>query len=318
MGRIVERRIPEGHDGVAHVFVDSALLLEDDIGQRRQVLVEEGGELDGREALGQRGERTDVAEHQRQLALLSAELKLLRVLGQPGHDGGRHVTAEGRADLAHLLALLAVELSDAREEDEARRQARRQRVDKDAVFREREPADIRHGRHRDHAEQRGPVDRDERQQRGERQRKHGARDEFRPRRPVGPFQSHARKDLLDELSMRFHPGRRRIERRRDDVAEHRGARADEHELACKIGEIGVRLEDFPCRDRTARVGFGEPHPQLAVGLHRNGHVAVLDRVDDLALAGRVSVGGRRFHEIAWSRPGRPAASPTPGSAGSGR
>ncbi len=42
VGRIVDRRVPEGHDCVAHIFVDSAELLQDDIGHRRQIFVEKG------------------------------------------------------------------------------------------------------------------------------------------------------------------------------------------------------------------------------------------------------------------------------------
>ena len=66
----------------------------------------------------------DVAKHQGELALLAAELQLLRVFGQPRDHRGRHVATEGRADLAHLLPLLAVELPDAGEEHEAGGDAR--------------------------------------------------------------------------------------------------------------------------------------------------------------------------------------------------
>ena len=48
---VVERRIPEGHHGVTHEFVDGALLLEDDLAQRREQAVEKCGELLGVKAL---------------------------------------------------------------------------------------------------------------------------------------------------------------------------------------------------------------------------------------------------------------------------
>ncbi len=98
--------------------------------------------------------------------------------------------------------------------------------------------------------------------------------------------------------MRLDPRRIWIKRRRDDVIKQRGARADEHELAGEIGEIGVGLENFPGRDRAAGVGLGEPDAQFSVSLNRNHHVADLDRLDARALARRVSEGGRRFHHIA--------------------
>ncbi len=160
MRRIVERRIPERHDGVAHVFVDRALLPQDDVGHRRQIFVEERREFDRGEAFGQRGERPDVAEHQSQLALLPAELQLLRMLGEAGDDGGRHIPAERRTDLVHLLPLLAVELPDARQEHKAGGKAGHDRIDEDAVPGERVPAGVTHGGGGGGAEKRGPIDRE--------------------------------------------------------------------------------------------------------------------------------------------------------------
>ena len=292
MGRIVERRVPEGHDGVAHVFVDGAFLLQDDVGQRRQILVEERRKLDRREAFGQGRERPDVAEHHGQLALLPAELKLLRVFGEAGDDGGRHVAAEGRADLAHLPALLAIELPDAGEEYEAGREGGHDGVEENSLPSEPEPAEVGEQSGGARAEYRGPVNGNERKKRDQRQRKHGAGEGFRARRPVRPLQGGAGENLLDELRMRLDSRRRRIERGRDDVRKQRGARADEHDLACEISEIGVRLEDFPGRDRAAGVGLGEPHPQFSVRLNRNHHIADLYRLDALAPARRVPVARR--------------------------
>ena len=41
---IVERRIPERHDGVAHIFVDIALARQDRVGQRRQEAIHQRGQ----------------------------------------------------------------------------------------------------------------------------------------------------------------------------------------------------------------------------------------------------------------------------------
>ena len=165
MRRVIERRVPEGHDRIAHILVDGAHLLEDDIGHRRQIFVEERRQFDRGEPFGKGRERTDVAEHQRQVALLPAELQVFRMLGQTRHNGGRHIPAERRADLTHLLALLAIKLADARQEDEARREARDHGVEQDAVLGERAPADVSHGMGGGKAQKRRPVDRDERQER---------------------------------------------------------------------------------------------------------------------------------------------------------
>ena len=87
--------------------------------------------------------------------------------------------------------------------------------------------------------------------------------------------------------------------------KERSAGADEHDLAREVGEVGVGLKHLPGRDGPARVGFGEPHAQLAISLDGNDDVAVLDRVDAVGLAGRAAEGGRRFHDIA----GRPLGDP---------
>ena len=75
MFRIVERRVPERHDGVAHIFVDRAFPVEHGVGHRRQIFVEEMGELRRVEPLRDGRKRADVAEQQRQFALQAAELE---------------------------------------------------------------------------------------------------------------------------------------------------------------------------------------------------------------------------------------------------
>ena len=111
VGGIVKRRVPEGHDRVAHIFVDRSRLLENEVGHRRQIFVEKGRKLDRGEAFGQGREGSDVAEHQGEVALLAAKLQVLRMLGEPGDDGGRNEAPERGPDLVNLLPLLAVELA---------------------------------------------------------------------------------------------------------------------------------------------------------------------------------------------------------------
>src|SRR5208337_2180590 len=175
---------------------------------------------------------------------LPAELELLRMFGETGDDRGRDIASERRADLAHLLALLTVKLADAGEEHEAGREGGNDGIEEDPLPSEGEPAERGQQTGGARAEYRGPINGNERKNRGQREGRHGAGEELRPRRPVGPVQGDAGEDLLDELRMRLDPRRIRIKRRRDDVIKHRGARADEHELAGEIGKVDVRLKDF--------------------------------------------------------------------------
>ena len=79
---VVERRVPERHDGVAHVFVDGALAIEDGVGQRRQEAIHQRGEALRIVLVGfrDRGEAAHVGEHDGHLALLAAEHELFRRL----------------------------------------------------------------------------------------------------------------------------------------------------------------------------------------------------------------------------------------------
>ena len=110
MGGIVQRRVPERHDRVAHVFVDGALAVDDGVGQRRQEAVHQRGQplrivlVD----LRNRGEAAHVAEHDRHFALLAAEHELLRRLRELLDQRRRQVLAERRADLAPLRLLADV------------------------------------------------------------------------------------------------------------------------------------------------------------------------------------------------------------------
>ena len=124
--RVVERRVPERHDGVAHVFVDGALAVEDRVGQRRQEAVHQRGQalrivLVG---LGDRGEAAHVAEHDGHLALLAAEHELLRRLRELLDQRRRQILAEGRADLAALRLLAHEAGEDQRQIDRRGRQQR--------------------------------------------------------------------------------------------------------------------------------------------------------------------------------------------------
>ena len=120
MRRVVERRVPERHDRVAHVFVDGALAVDDGVGQRRQEAVHQRCQalrivlVDFRD----RGEAAHVAEHDRHLALLAAEHELLRRLRELLDQRRRQILAERRADLAALRLLVDVVGEHQREIDQ--------------------------------------------------------------------------------------------------------------------------------------------------------------------------------------------------------
>ncbi|OIQ70407.1 hypothetical protein GALL_479810 [mine drainage metagenome] len=104
---VIERRIPERHDGVAHIFVDSALSRQDRVGQWRQEPVHQRGQSLRIALVGlrDRGETPDVGEHDGHLALLSAEHELFRRLRELLDQCGRQVLAERGADLPPLRLL---------------------------------------------------------------------------------------------------------------------------------------------------------------------------------------------------------------------
>ena len=124
---VVERRVPERHDGVAHIFVDGALAIEDRVGKRRQEAVHQRGQALRIVLVGlrDRGEAAHVGEHDRHLALLAAEHELFRrlreLLDQRRRDDiGRRCRGSARA------ALLAHEArEDQRQID---RRGREQRI----------------------------------------------------------------------------------------------------------------------------------------------------------------------------------------------
>ena len=155
---VVERRVPERHDGVAHIFVDGALALEDRVGQRRQEAVHQRGEALRIALVGlrDRGEAAHVGEHDGHLALLAAEHELFRRLRQLRDQRRRHVLGERRTDLFALLLLAHEAREDQREIDRRRRQQGIGEIDQQPVLRIEIPgrSDQRGGKRRTEGDQR--------------------------------------------------------------------------------------------------------------------------------------------------------------------
>ena len=106
MVRNVQGSVPERHDRVADIFVDGPAPFHDLLGHRREVPVHETRKVLGRVGVGfrQRGEITDVAEHDRQLAGLAGQLELFGIADQRiDHDRGKILTESAADRTSHRL-----------------------------------------------------------------------------------------------------------------------------------------------------------------------------------------------------------------------
>ena len=121
---VVDRRVPERHDGVAHIFVDGTLARQDCIGQRGQEPVHQFGQALRVVLVGFRdgGEAADVGEHDGHLALFAAKHELFRRLRELLDQGRREISTECRADLPALRLLANEARENQREVDRRRRQ----------------------------------------------------------------------------------------------------------------------------------------------------------------------------------------------------
>jgi len=86
---VLERRVVERHDAVAHVLVDRAPVLEHDLGHLRQVLAEHHLDLLRLEPLGDRREAADVGKEHRGDAAAGTEALLVAGEHQRAQDVGR-------------------------------------------------------------------------------------------------------------------------------------------------------------------------------------------------------------------------------------
>ena len=295
---IVERGVPECDDGVAHVFVDGALSVENGVGHRRQIFVEETGELRGVEPFRDGGERSDVAEEQGQLSLQAAKLEGARHFREARDHRGRDKSAKGRPDLPLLMTLDRVERRDPGKIDRGGGKCWISRLDEQSVTGKREPAD-RDDRANDGREhQRREVGGQDPGRRHERRAHERRRHPLRARGPVRPRERLAAQELLNDLRMGFNARHRGRQRGRDDVGEQGCGRSDEHDRAAKIAEIRAGSESFPRRDRAPGIGTREIYPNVSSGVGVNRQIAVANRQDAIHLSeSRLSAGVGRFDDI---------------------
>ena len=100
---VVQRRVPEGHHRIAHIFIDGAAVIECHLGHRGQEPVHQTGKPLRVIFFGDRGKAAEIGEQQRQFAGFAAEPKLGRVVRQTLHHVRRHVMAEGLADMFSFM-----------------------------------------------------------------------------------------------------------------------------------------------------------------------------------------------------------------------
>src|SRR4051812_16228530 len=100
MERISKGSVPEGHDRIAHVFVDRSTAFHDVLGEGSEETIDEGGQALRivLVRLGNCRETTNIREEHGQLALLAAEGQLFRRLRQLLHKVGREILTESRPD----------------------------------------------------------------------------------------------------------------------------------------------------------------------------------------------------------------------------
>ena len=108
--RIVERRVPEGHQAVADEFVDRAAAFEHDFRKRRKQPVDQGRELLGiiLQRLGNRGEAAHIAEKNGQRPPLAAEFQLRGIVGKSLDQSRRKVSGKGAGDVPATAPLCGI------------------------------------------------------------------------------------------------------------------------------------------------------------------------------------------------------------------
>ena len=97
-GRVVpvfERRAPEGHHRVADIFVERAVVAEDDLRHVRQIFVQQRGEFLRVQFLGNAGEPAHVAEHHGDFRL--SRLHQIGIFQQPANHFRAQILLERAA-----------------------------------------------------------------------------------------------------------------------------------------------------------------------------------------------------------------------------
>ena len=283
---VVERRIPERHDAIAHVFVDGALSIEDHVGHRREESIDQRGESlrIPLELFGDRGESSDIREKQGHFPHLATEHQPFRLIGELLDKGRGEILAESAADLP-LLGFGAQEVEQGGAQINQQNDGRRvDRVEQPVLFREQVPREC-DGPANGHDSDNGTPQCSEP---GQHYNKRSAKDEdvddFRSERPIRSLDVVIEKHLFQRLHMNQGAGRDRVDRCRLNVPQTRGTGADDDHVSFDSRVIDIRGKQMPRRNRTLGRICREVQPHTAIPIGRHDDAADLHVIDTCLLA----------------------------------
>ena len=96
--RRAEGRAPEGHDGVADIFVDDPMVAAHRFRHQREIAVDDPHHSRRRHAFAEAGEAPHVAEEHRHLPPVAGAGQPVRLVDQPLDDAGIDIASEGLPD----------------------------------------------------------------------------------------------------------------------------------------------------------------------------------------------------------------------------
>ena len=271
----VDRGAPEGHDAVAHVFVDGAAVAAYDEGEAAEDGVEQGLELGGLHGFRQLGEAAHVAKHDRELAGGGGHAVAVGVFHHFVDQLGRHVGAKQLGQLAfgpafHQVAVAHVERKGERRHDEGAGQRQHQAVAQ--VEPEIEP---HHRAHHAHTERDRTSGAEQRQGQGQHQPGRHEHHQLVAQGVVGLGDELAVEQAGNEVGMGFHAGVGFAHRGHAQVEQAGGGGAHQHNLVLQLARRDATGEQIDRRHvgersalRTARAA--KRHQGGHAVVHRNG------------------------------------------------
>ena len=272
------RRAPDGHDRVADVLVQDAVVGEDDGRHLIQVGVEGMGEDLRLQPLGDGGEAANVGEEDGQLLLLAAQAQIGGVLQDGGDDRGVEVVLEGVADPLLLPFLGQIAVGDDRHARGGQGQDGMDGPQQPAVQEEvvGQPEVGRPG-------QDGQDSADDRSGQGDEQGGQQGQGEdgghIEESGPAGPDEVVAGEDVVHHLSLDLHPRMDRGKGGRAHILDADGRDADDDRLVrqgSRLDPAGQNVRGLVDLHRAGAAPEVDPHPPPLV--HRNLAGAQFDRL----------------------------------------
>ena len=295
---IVQGRVPERHDAVAHIFVDGAFAFEDDVGHRCQEPVDESGELLRVKFFGNRGEVPDIAKQHRHGLHLAAQGELFRMGGELLDHRRRQIAAERAAHLAALGLGAQIDNQGSGQIDKHGGDRGIDRIEEPLQTSVGVPGGTDGGRDGGAAEHGAPQRAQTGQQEDQAKPEREQIDDFSPGRPVRAIEIALGEDLLDDLGMHLDSRHHRVQGRGAQVHETGGAGADQHDPLGHEPGVEIGLEDPPGGDEALRLVSGVIDPDRALAVGRRDIAADLDVIEAGMLAETgLAAGAGRLDDI---------------------